>query len=119
MAPNDSAQGTGEAEGLAVGRRKAARYLVPVAVAGVAAATIGLVPALASSGDPSLPKITAHQLIEKMAASDTQQMSGTVKVSSDLGIPSLGGLAGTFGAGGGSGAGGGRSGGPARRPHPS
>lgn len=65
----------------------------------MAAVTIGLVPALASSGDPSLPKISAQQLIEKMAASDTQQLSGTVKVSSDLGIPSLGGLAGSFGGG--------------------
>ncbi|MFJ5289627.1 outer membrane lipoprotein carrier protein LolA [Streptomyces sp. NPDC088348] len=109
MAPNDSAQGTGEAGNSPAGRRKAARYLVPVGVAGVAAVTIGLVPALASSGDPSLPKISAQQLIEKMAASDTQQLSGTVKVSSDLGIPSLGGLAGSFGGGalsGGSGKGG-------------
>jgi len=62
----------------------------------VAAATIGLVPALASSGDPDLPKITAQELIEKIAASDTQQLSGTVKISTDLGIPSMGGLAGSF-----------------------
>jgi outer membrane lipoprotein-sorting protein len=61
-------------------------------VVGVAAATIGLVPALADSGDPSLPKITAQQLIEKIAKSDVQQLSGTVKVSTDLGLPSLGGL---------------------------
>ncbi|MFP3988594.1 DUF2092 domain-containing protein [Streptomyces sp. E11-3] len=75
------------------GRRKAARYVVPVAVAGVAAATIGLVPALASSGDPDLPKITAEELIEKIAASDTEQLSGSVKISTDLGIPGLGGAA--------------------------
>ncbi|NDZ78407.1 outer membrane lipoprotein carrier protein LolA [Streptomyces sp. SID10853] len=99
MAPNDTAQGTGEAGTSAAARRKAARYLVPVGVAGVAAVTIGLVPALASSGDPSLPKISAQQLIEKMAASDTQQLSGTVKAESDLGIPSLGGLAGSIGGG--------------------
>ncbi|MET8299367.1 EamA family transporter, partial [Streptomyces sp. NPDC005180] len=66
----------------------------PVAVAGVAAATIGLVPALAASGDPDLPEVTAQQLIEKMAASDVEQLSGTVKISTDLGLPSLGGLAG-------------------------
>lgn len=100
MAPNDSADtnGTaphGTARGVA-GRRKAVRYIVPVAVAGVAAATIGLVPALASSGDPDLPEITAQELIEKIAASDTEQLSGTVKISTDLGIPSLGGLAGSF-----------------------
>ncbi|GAA3374145.1 outer membrane lipoprotein carrier protein LolA [Streptomyces sannanensis] len=81
MAPNDSAP-----------RRKAARYLVPVTVAGVAAATIGLVPALAASGDPDLPKISAQELIQKIAESDVQQLSGTVKITTDLGLPSLAGL---------------------------
>ncbi|MCX4969973.1 DUF2092 domain-containing protein [Streptomyces sp. NBC_00654] len=102
MAPNDSAETTGKATGTVVGRRKAARYIVPVAVAGVAAATIGLVPALADSGDPELPKISAQELIEKIASSDEQRLSGTLKISTDLGIPSLGGLAGSFapGAGG-------------------
>ncbi|MFD7429360.1 outer membrane lipoprotein carrier protein LolA [Streptomyces sp. NPDC059818] len=100
MAPNDST-GTGSTAphgttGTVAGRRKAVRYIVPVAVAGVAAATIGLVPALASSGDPDLPEISAQELIEKIAASDTQQLSGTVKISTDLGIPSLDGLAGSF-----------------------
>ncbi|MGD6743941.1 LolA family protein [Streptomyces sp. BH106] len=75
-------------------RRKAVRYAVPVAVVGVAAATIGLVPALASSGDPDLPDITARQLIEKIAKSDTEQLSGTVKITTDLGLPSIGGAAG-------------------------
>ncbi|MEU6092530.1 DUF2092 domain-containing protein [Streptomyces sp. NPDC047085] len=94
MAPYESDDATGAAadEDLRSGRRKAARYVVPVAVVGVAAATIGLVPALADSGDPDLPKITAQQLIEKMAKSDVQQLSGTVKVSTDLGLPDLGGL---------------------------
>ncbi|MFJ7626520.1 outer membrane lipoprotein carrier protein LolA [Streptomyces sp. NPDC097595] len=96
MAPNDSAETNGTAVRRPAGRRKAVRYIVPVAVAGVAAATIGLVPALASSGDPDLPKITAQELIEKIAASDTEQFSGTVKISTDLGIPSMGGLAGSF-----------------------
>ncbi|MYQ42870.1 Outer membrane lipoprotein-sorting protein [Streptomyces sp. LamerLS-316] len=105
MAPNDSAETNGEATGTVVGRRKAARYIVPFAVAGVAAATIGLVPALADSGDPELPDITAQELIEKIAASDQEQLSGTVKVTTDLGIPSLGGLAGSFAPGAGSGSG--------------
>ncbi|MFH8614463.1 outer membrane lipoprotein carrier protein LolA [Streptomyces sp. NPDC017979] len=97
MAPNDSAQTTEEA-GVAgpVRRRKAARYALPVAVAGVAAATIGLVPALAASGDPELPKVSAQELIEKIAASDTQQLSGTIKVNTDLGLPDFGGLADSF-----------------------
>ncbi|MEU9995974.1 sigma-E factor regulatory protein RseB domain-containing protein [Streptomyces sp. NPDC050848] len=80
--------------------RKASRYVVPFAVAGVAAATIGLVPALAASGDPDLPEITAQQLIEKIAASDTQTLSGTFKVSTDLGLPSVAGLADSFASGG-------------------
>ncbi|MFE5596512.1 DUF2092 domain-containing protein, partial [Streptomyces sp. NPDC056549] len=83
--------------------RKASRFIVPVAVAGVAAATIGLVPALAASGDPDLPDITAQQLIEKIAASDTQTLSGTFKISTDLGLPSLGGLASGLGGLGGDG----------------
>ncbi|MCX5060716.1 DUF2092 domain-containing protein [Streptomyces sp. NBC_00452] len=94
MAPYESDDSTtaGEADDLRAGRRKAARYVVPVAVVGVAAATIGLVPALANSGDPDLPKISAQQLIDKIAKSDVQQMSGTVKISTDLGLPNLGGL---------------------------
>lgn len=94
MAPIDSDDNrtAGEGEEQRAGRRKAARYVVPVAVVGVAAATIGLVPALADSGDPDLPKITAEQLIEKIAQSDVQQLSGTVRINTDLGLPDLGGL---------------------------
>ncbi|MGW1157113.1 LolA family protein [Streptomyces sp. NPDC002519] len=94
MAPYESDGSTpaGEAEDVRDGRRTAARYVVPVAVVGVAAATIGLVPAFAGSGDPNLPKISAQQLIEKIAKSDVQQVSGTVKISTDLGLPNLGGL---------------------------
>ncbi|MEV0368602.1 DUF2092 domain-containing protein [Streptomyces sp. NPDC050636] len=90
-------------------RRKAVRYAVPVAVAGVAAATIGLVPAFAGVGSPDLPKISAQDLIAKIAKSDVQQLSGTVRINTDLGLPSLpgGGSAGAFG---GEGEGGGEKG---------
>ncbi|MBW1600048.1 DUF2092 domain-containing protein [Streptomyces sp. JJ38] len=71
--------------------KKAIRYAVPVAVAAVAVASVGLVPALADGGDPDLPDITAQELVEKIAASDVEHLSGTVKISSDLGIPGLGG----------------------------
>ncbi|UFQ17399.1 MULTISPECIES: LolA family protein [Streptomyces] len=112
MAPYEPEQDTSEVGELRVGRRKAVRYVVPVAVAGVAAATIGLVPALATSGDPDLPKVTAQELIEKIAASDTQRLSGNVKISTDLGLPSMGGMAGGFaGAGGGADRGDGEDGG--------
>ncbi|MFI7011647.1 outer membrane lipoprotein carrier protein LolA [Streptomyces sp. NPDC050145] len=108
MAPyaaEDSQDGGGAGTG--TGRRRAARYAVPAAVIGVAAATIGLVPALADSGDPDLPKTTAQELLRKIAASDTEQLSGTVKIHTDLGLPSLGGGAAGMlgGAGGGEGGG--------------
>ncbi|MWA12903.1 LolA family protein [Streptomyces sp. BA2] len=108
MAPYEPEQNTSETGELRAARRKAARYVVPVAVAGVAAATIGLVPALATSGDPKLPDVTAQELIEKIAASDTEHLSGTVKISTDLGLPSFGGdMAGGFAPGSGSGGDGG------------
>ncbi|MFF3764478.1 outer membrane lipoprotein carrier protein LolA [Streptomyces sp. NPDC001922] len=70
--------------------RRAGRYVVPViGVAGVAALTIGLVPAFAGVGAPDLPKVSAQKLIAKMAASDVQQVSGTVKIDTDLGLPSM------------------------------
>jgi outer membrane lipoprotein-sorting protein len=111
MAPyeSDDAVGAARDEDARSGRRKAARYVVPVAVVGVAAATIGLVPALADSGDPDLPEITAQQLIEKIAKSDVQQLSGTVKISTDLGLPDLGGLESSFASGAAQGSGDGSS----------
>lgn len=81
-----------EAEDVPTRRRKAARYVAPAVVIGLTVATIGLVPAFAGSGDPDLPKISAQELIEKIAAADVQQLSGTVKISTDLGLPDLGGL---------------------------
>ena len=101
MAPYESEDSTtaGEADDLRAGRRKAARYVVPVAVVGIAAATIGLVPAIADSGDPDLPDITAQQLIEKIAKSDVEQLSGTFKITTDLGLPDLGGLGAGFASG--------------------
>ncbi|KAA6221102.1 outer membrane lipoprotein carrier protein LolA [Streptomyces albofaciens JCM 4342] len=68
-------------------RRRTMRYAIPVAVVGVAAASIGLVPAFAGSGSPDLPEISAQDLIAKIAKSDVQQLSGTVRTSTDLGLP--------------------------------
>ncbi|MGC0330176.1 outer membrane lipoprotein-sorting protein [Streptomyces sp. SAI-170] len=94
MAPYESDESTtaAESDDLRAGRRRAARYVVPVAVTGVAVATIGLVPALADSGSPDLPKISAEQLVQNIAESDTEQLSGTVRINTDLGLPDLGGL---------------------------
>jgi outer membrane lipoprotein-sorting protein len=119
MAPyesDDSATAAAEAEELrSARRRRAARYIVPATVVGVAAATIGLVPALADSGDPDLPKISAQELIEKIAASDVQQLSGTVKITTDLGLPDLGGLENSLGSAGPSGSGDGSSADPSAK----
>ncbi|REK87239.1 outer membrane lipoprotein carrier protein LolA [Streptomyces inhibens] len=110
MPRNEPTEGTGEWDGgRSPGRRKAVRYAVPVAVAGVAAATIGLVPAFAGSGSPDLPKISAQDLIAKIAKSDVQQLSGTVRVSTDLGLPSLPGIGGGAGGFGGAPGGGEKS----------
>lgn len=70
-------------------RRKAVRYGIPAGVAGITALTLGLVPALADVGAPDLPEISAKELVAKMAASDVEQMTGTVKISTDLGLPEL------------------------------
>ncbi|BAJ30319.1 MULTISPECIES: hypothetical protein [Kitasatospora] len=68
-------------------RRTAVRIGVPVAVAAVVAAGVGLVPALASDEAPDLPSITAQDLVAKALAADTDTFSGTVRVSADLGLP--------------------------------
>ncbi|MFJ5121474.1 outer membrane lipoprotein carrier protein LolA [Kitasatospora sp. NPDC088548] len=85
------------------GRRTAVRVVVPVAVAGVIAAGIGLVPALADDSPPNLPALTAEQVVAKVLGSQAQTLSGTVSVSADLGVPSqlLGAAAGGAVAGGG------------------
>ncbi|MFF0723699.1 outer membrane lipoprotein carrier protein LolA [Streptomyces sp. NPDC004134] len=80
-------------------RRKAVRYGVPLGIAGLAAATIGLVPALAQDEGPSKDDVTAEELIAKVLASEVESVDGTVKVSTDLGLPSI-----PFGGGGGEGA---------------
>ncbi|WP_329067270.1 LolA family protein [Streptomyces sp. NBC_01429] len=111
MAPNDNARITEDDREPGAFRRKATRYALPVAVAGVAAATIGLVPALAAGGSgPELADISARQLIEKIAASDTQQLSGSVKITTDLGLPALSGLDSMAGALGDAGSGSGGDG---------
>ncbi|MFJ6798571.1 outer membrane lipoprotein carrier protein LolA [Streptomyces sp. NPDC091268] len=79
--------------------RRAARYAVPAAVFGVAAGAIAMVPAFANSGGPDLPAVTAQQLLEKVAASDVQQLSGSAKITTDLGLPKL--ATGLLGGGGG------------------
>lgn len=88
-------------------RRTLMRAGVPVAVAAAIATGIGLVPALAADSPPDLPSLTAEQVVAKALASDTQALSGTVSLSTDLGVPSqlLGAAAGGLGAAAGRGGG--------------
>ncbi|MDB1090264.1 sigma-E factor regulatory protein RseB domain-containing protein [Streptomyces sp. ACA25] len=77
--------------------RNLRRALVPTAVvAGVAAVGAGLYPALASDGSPELPEVTAEELLVKIAESDTEQLSGTVRVSVDFGFPGMDRMAGAL-----------------------
>ncbi|KQV24062.1 MULTISPECIES: hypothetical protein [unclassified Kitasatospora] len=68
------------------GRRTTARVLVPVGVVALTAAGIGLVPAMAGDSGPSLPALTAEQVVAKALGSDVESLSGTVKVKADLGV---------------------------------
>jgi outer membrane lipoprotein-sorting protein len=62
------------------------RAAVPTAVvAGIAVAGAGIWPAIASDGSPDLPTVTAEELLTQVAASDTEQLSGTVRVDANLG----------------------------------
>ncbi|GAA1992333.1 LolA family protein [Kitasatospora viridis] len=114
--PAGGAAGSADPAGIPyrAGRRTAMRLLVPVAVVAAAATAVAVVPALASDSAPQLPKLTAEQLVTKVLSNQTQALSGTVQVSTDLGIPSelvsvigqgggAAGVAGTAGQAGGSG----------------
>lgn len=71
-------------------RRKYVRTLVPVGVAGAVVASVALVPAFAAGDDdPDLPDVSARKLMEKVAGSDVDTMSGTVRSDVDLGLPGM------------------------------
>jgi outer membrane lipoprotein-sorting protein len=66
------------------------------------AATIGLialVPNLSASAAPNLPSLTPQQLIAKVQQANVKTLSGSLKLTSNLGIPNLGSLRGVAGKG--------------------
>jgi outer membrane lipoprotein-sorting protein len=67
------------------------------AVAGIGLVGTGLYPALASDGGPDLPEVTAEELLVMIAESDTEQLTGTVRMDVGMDIPGLGSVASTFG----------------------
>lgn len=76
-----------EAKPYRSGRRTTARVLVPVGVVALTAAGIGLVPAMAGDSGPELPALTAEQVVAKALGSETEALSGTVRIKADLGVP--------------------------------
>lgn len=69
-------------------RLRLARWLVPVAVLAMVLAVASLRASLANAA-PSLPKLTAAQLLVKVAQADVQSLSGVVRTSTELGLPAL------------------------------
>jgi outer membrane lipoprotein-sorting protein len=75
-------------------RRGPVRALVPLAVVAVIAGGAALAPSLASA-TPSLPALTAQQLLSKVASSKVDAFSGTVNLTTNLGLPQLPDLSGS------------------------
>jgi outer membrane lipoprotein-sorting protein len=70
------------------------RWLAPVGVLAVIAA-LAAAPALASTSPPSLPALTAQQLLTRIQqATPPQALSGTIRLTTNLGIPNLSDLTG-------------------------
>lgn len=69
-------------------RVRTARWFVPFAVLALVLGVAGLRATLASA-TPSLPELTAAQLLAKVAQADVQSLSGVVRSSNDLGLPAL------------------------------
>lgn len=71
------------------------RWVAPAAAVAVAAAvTVATTAAARADNHPVLPPITAEQLLTNVLQPTTQALSGTVKVTSDLGLPQIPGLSG-------------------------
>ena len=75
-------------------RRGPVRALVPLSVTAVIAGGAALLPSLASA-TPSLPAVSAQQLLTKIAGSKVDAFSGTVNLSTNLGLPQLPDLSGS------------------------
>lgn len=75
-------------------RRGSVRALVPLSVVAVIAGYAALAPTMASAA-PSLPAISAQQLLTRIAGSQVDAFSGTVNVTTNLGLPELPNLVGS------------------------
>jgi outer membrane lipoprotein-sorting protein len=76
-------------------RHPALRWIAPSAAIAVAAAVAVATTAAARADEhPVLPAVTAEQLLTDTLSTTTQSLSGTAKVTADLGLPDLPGLSG-------------------------
>jgi hypothetical protein len=73
-------------------RRPSSRWLVPVAVLGIALGANALVGAAGAAAGRPLPHRDAAQLVADLGTAGLQPLSGTVAERADLGIPALPGL---------------------------
>jgi len=92
----------GRVSGL-IDRHPSLRWVAPTAaIAVVAAAAVVTAGAASADEHPTLPPITAEQLLTDALQPTTQSLSGTATVTADLGLPDVSGLL-SGGAAGGSG----------------
>jgi hypothetical protein len=82
-------------------RSRRLRWVAPLIVFGVIA-LIAAVPTMsAGAATPSLPPLTATALLDKVQAAHVEGLSGTVRLSTNLGIPDLSTLSNALGSNGG------------------
>ena len=78
--------------------RPVTRWVAPAGVLAAIVAGSTLPHAIAANHDPSLPSVTAAQLLSAVRAGNVHALSGTVAVVADLGLPDVPGrLAGSSG----------------------
>jgi outer membrane lipoprotein-sorting protein len=70
-------------------RSRALRWIAPLGAAAVVAGAAAGVPALSAGASPALPRLTTQQLLVKVQHAHVSGLSGTVRVSVDLGLPQL------------------------------
>ena len=68
--------------------QRSRRWLVPVAAAGLIGAGAAIGPQVADAS-PDLPDITAQQLLVNAQRAQVDGLSGTLKLTADLGLPAL------------------------------
>ncbi|WP_436777036.1 LolA family protein [Yinghuangia sp. YIM S09857] len=72
--------------------RTAGKVALPLGIAALAAGAIAYGPsAFADDSDPNLPNLTAEEVVAKIAGAKPEALSGSVRITTDLGIPNLGG----------------------------